>query len=65
MKIICKMVGHKPETGPLRRSPFTVNTHWRDTHCARCGQYLGSERMYFDALLRPDLFTRQYEEAST
>jgi hypothetical protein len=54
--LICKMFGHQPEDGRLQRSPYTVHTHWRDRHCKRCGEKLGSEKMYIDANLRADLF---------
>lgn len=46
---LCYWFGHKPAEGPLHHSPWTVYTHWRDVHCARCGKELGSTKEYIDA----------------
>lgn len=55
-KVMCKLFGHKPVKGELRRSPYTVYTHWQDTTCSRCGLHLSGERFYFDALTQPEMF---------
>ena len=49
---ICRVWGHKPISGPLQRSPYTVYTHWREVTCSRCGELLRTEREYIDA--RPE-----------
>ncbi|ASR06906.1 hypothetical protein CHY08_07115 [Rhizobium leguminosarum bv. viciae] len=55
-KFICSIVGHKPQEGPLKRSPYTSYTHWRDVTCSRCGHDMGRNREWRDALTEPELF---------
>jgi hypothetical protein len=56
MKIWCKVFGHDPVKGEIQRSPYTSYTHWQETHCRRCGIYLESEKLYFDARTQPEMF---------
>lgn len=56
MKIVCRIFGCKPVEGDLKRSPYTVYTHWRDVNCARCGRDMGRAIEYHDALTEPELF---------
>lgn len=55
-KFICSIVGHKPQEGPLKRSPHTVYTHWRDVACGRCGLDMWRTKEYRDARTEPELF---------
>lgn len=55
-KFICSIVGHKPQEGPLKWSPHTVHTHWRDITCSRCERDMGFVKEYYDALKDPELF---------
>jgi hypothetical protein len=59
-KFLCKLFGHKPVKGELRRSPYTVYTHWQDTDCARCGLHLSGEMFYFDAITQPEMFRGRF-----
>ena len=54
--LICRILGHKPEPGELKRSPYTVCTHSQDIHCKRCGVYLTYQKHYKDALTEPEFF---------
>lgn len=56
MKLLCRIFGHKKSVGGLKRSPYTVHTHWRDITCSRCGASLGWRNEYHDALTEPELF---------
>lgn len=53
---LCRMFGHQEIEGPLKRSPNTAYTHWRDLTCARCGEDMGTKREYHDARTEPELF---------
>lgn len=55
-KLLCRWFGHKPKASELKRSPYTVYTHWRDITCARCGADIRTEREYHDARTEPHLF---------
>lgn len=59
MKLLCTIFGHKPVKGEIMRSPYTVYTHWQDTTCARCGQYLSAEKFYFDAIKDRHMFVKE------
>lgn len=56
LSFICKIIGHKPVTGQLQRSPNTVYTHWQDKSCSRCGLHLSRTQAYRDARVEPELF---------
>lgn len=55
-RLICFLIGHRVEFGPLERSRFTTYTHWRDIYCSRCGERHGYKKEYHDALTEPELF---------
>ena len=55
-RAVCRVLGHKKYVGDLKRSPYTVYTHYRDITCSRCGAYIGGTTEYHDALTEPELF---------
>ena len=55
-RAICRVFGHKKCVGELKRSPYTVYTHWRDITCSRCGAYIGHRPEYHDARTEQELF---------
>ena len=47
-ELVCRVFGHRWIAGPLRRSPYTVYTHWHTERCSRCGDE-GRYIHHFDA----------------
>lgn len=55
---MCKLFNHHyfVLSDELKRSPYTVYTHYRNIECTICKCNLGTIVEYHDALIEPELF---------